>query len=139
MAIIISIRPEFCKEIYLGRKRVELRRRIGANFICAEKMYIYTSRSGLGITGEAVIEKVQRMPVSEIEREYLAVACIGKDDFDSYYQGCEDGFVISLTKVVEYSESIKLSELKALGFRPPQSFMYPGDILKKYIETKLCI
>lgn len=138
MAIIISIRPEFCKEIYLGRKRVELRRKIGFNFMCTEKLYIYTSRGGLGITGEAVIEKVQRMPVSEIECEYLELACIGKDDFDSYYQGCEYGFVISLTKVVEYTESIKLSELRSLGFRPPQSFMYPGDILKKFIESKVC-
>jgi len=138
MTIIISIRPKFCKEIYLGQKRVELRRKIGYKFTPGEKIYIYTSKSGLGITGEMIISSVQKMPVPEIEKAYLSAARIGKDEFYSYYQNCENGFVISLANVIEYKAPITLEELKLIGFRPPQSFMYPGDILEIYIESKIC-
>lgn len=137
--IIISIKSQFCKEIYAGRKTIELRRKIGNGFTKGARLYIYSSRSDMGVTGEAIISDLAELPVGEIKEKYLKMACISEGEFDSYYQGCTAGFAICLSDVIKYKEVIRLVELKRLGFKPPQSFLYAGLMIRNYIEEHKCI
>lgn len=137
-SIIISIKPEFCKVIYSGEKKVELRRRIGAGFVIGAKLYIYTSKIDKAITGEAYISRVELMPLKELKNKYLLSACIGEVDFDKYFCNRAEGYAISIHDVCEYKNSVALKDLGRIGFRAPQSFVYAGKDLINYIESRVC-
>lgn len=137
--VIISIKPVFCKAIYAGNKAVELRKSVGSGFVSGAKLYIYTSSPEKAITGEAVIERVQRLEVSYIKEKYLASACISERDFDQYYLGKEYGHVISLIDVRKYNVTASLGEMRKLGFHAPQSYSYPSQEILSYIEARACI
>ncbi|NBA84046.1 hypothetical protein GVN15_25750 [Pseudomonas putida] len=137
--IVISIKPEFCKAIYSGKKLVELRKGIGSAFVPGARLYIYTSSPEKAITGEAIIESVQRLTPSDIKDQYLASACISEKDFDQYYLGKEYGHVISLSSIMKYEFATGLSEMRRLGFHAPQSYSYPTQEIINYIESRKCI
>lgn len=137
--VIISIKPVFCKAIYSGNKAVELRKSVGTGFVSGAKLYIYTSSPEKAITGEAVIERIQRLEVSVIKEKYLVSACISERDFDRYYLGKEYGHVISLIDVRKYNITASLGELRKLGFHAPQSYSYPSQEILRYIEARRCI
>lgn len=138
-AIIVSIQPKFCKAIYSKEKIVELRRRIGQKFVVGARMYIYTSKVGRGVSGEVVIKMIELLSLEEIKQKYINYACISVKDFDTYYDGCAEGYVISLSEVTEYKRLIPLKELQNLGFHAPQSFMYASHQIEEYIEATKCI
>lgn len=137
--VIISIKPEFCKAIYAGNKLVELRKSIGGDFVQGARLYIYTSSPEKAITGEAMIERVQRLAVADIKDQYLASACISEKNFDQYYLGKEYGHVISLASVRKYRVAASLDELRKIGFYAPQSYSYPSQEILRYIESIKCI
>lgn len=137
--VIISIKPEFCKAIYAGDKLVELRKSIGGDFVQGTRLYIYTSSPEKAITGEAMIERIQRIAVADIKDQYLTAACISEENFDQYYLGKEYGHVISLTSVRKYRVAASLNELRKIGFYAPQSYSYPSQEIIRYIEYIKCI
>lgn len=138
-SVIVSIKPEFCKAIYAGDKLVELRKSVGDNFVPGARLYIYTSSPEKAITGEAIIERVQRLTVADIKERYLASACISEQNFNQYYLGRAFGHVISLASVRKYKVAASLDELRKLGFYAPQSYSYPSQDILRYIETIKCI
>ena len=125
--IILSIKPQFSNEIYNGNKTLELRKRIGKNFIINNKIYIYSSSPEKKITGHAVIKKIDKMTTLQIKHNVIELACIKESDFDEYYNGHEYGFVIWLKDIVKYKRPLALNELRKVGFSPPQSFCYVND------------
>jgi len=137
--IIISIKPKFCKEIYSGRKILELRKSIGSEFIPGTRLYIYASTPTKSINGEAIIDKVCRLSIEEIKKSYLAAACIDEKDFDSYYLGKSVGYVIFLRDIKKYSNELSLQEMLKIGFHAPQSFAYARPEIAEFIELNKCI
>lgn len=135
--IIISIKPCFSAEIYIGRKSVELRKRVGKSFANNGKVYIYSSSPNQNISGYAYIKEVQTLPVPEIRRKYLIEACISPIAFDDYYSGHQTGVLIWLKGVVKYQNPITLAQLKSQGFTAPQSFCYVPNTLKELLESTL--
>lgn len=125
--IILSIRPHFSNEIYNGNKPLELRKRIGKNFIINSKIYIYSSNPEKKITGHAFIKNIDKMKIQKIKDNVMELACIKESDFDEYYNGHEYGFVIWLKDIVKYKRPLALNELRKVGFSPPQSFCYVND------------
>ncbi len=137
--VIISIKQQFCKEIYAGRKTVELRKRIGRGFVPGVRLYIYTSGVGGGVSGEALVSGVETLLVEDIKAQCLGVACISELEFDAYYRDSKYGSVIYLKKVIRYGKIIPLSDLRGLGFTPPQSFLYASGRVKSYLDSQKCI
>lgn len=137
--VIISIKEQFCKEIYAGRKTVELRKRIGRGFVPGVRLYIYTSGIGGGVSGEALVSRVKTLPVEDIKARYLGMARISEPEFDSYYRGHMNGSVIYLNGVMRYARIIPLSDLRAIDFTPPQSFLYANSRVKSYLDGRKCI
>lgn len=112
---------------------------MGRNFVVGTRMYIYTSKVGRGISGEAIIKMIEKLPLAEIKQKYINDACISMKDFEFYYAGCEDGYVISLSEVIKYKNLITVEELQNFGFTAPQSFMYASTQIEEYIEATKCI
>jgi predicted transcriptional regulator len=132
---ILSIKPRFTREIYLGNKKVELRKRIGRRFTVGCLIYIYSSSPVKRITGYAKIRKIETLPVSNIRQHYLTLACIDAISFDSYFLGHEKGILIWLTDVIEFNNGPSLAKLRKMGFTPPQSFSYATNQIESLLAS----
>ena len=134
MGIIISIKPCFSEQIYLGNKVIELRKRLSASFTRGAELYIYTSSPVKAITGVAIIDEVENLPVQKIKKQYLSAACISSKAFDDYYNGHDHGSIIKLKKIIRFTDEISLSTLREKGFTAPQSFCYLTDAVRSLIK-----
>jgi predicted transcriptional regulator len=133
---ILSIKPEYATRIVDGQKTVELRRRFLDLTVTGAKMYVYATVPIQALIGYATIERVLRMPVAAIWREYHRVAFISQPDFEEYFQGRDVGFVLVLRDPVKLSAPIPLSVLKQqLNFTPPQSFAYADEALSQLVDA----
>ena len=123
--ILISIQPEYASQIMEGCKTVELRRRFVENVNQDTRLFIYSSNPVGAIIGCAKIDKVIKLPIKQIWKRFHKQACIGKNDFDKYFDGVEFGFVVSLGDVTPLTELLVREDiLDRWGIRPPQSYMY---------------
>ena len=137
MPILVSIKPFFTEKIYSGSKTVELRKKIGKKFLLGETIFIYSSSPTQAITGSAIISKVEKIPSGYIDKNLLQKASVDKEFVKEYFKNCEFGYAIHLKEVVNFTNPIKLRELKKYSFTPPQSFLYPtGDLLEILEHSK---
>lgn len=132
---IISIKPRYTRNIYLGNKTVELRKKIGIKFQVGNRIYIYSSSPVKKITGYATIQRIEQTNVAAIRENYLTQACIDVESFDAYYQGHQQGVLIWLENVVEFNQGPSLLQLRSIGFNPPQSFCYANQALEKLLKN----
>lgn len=133
--IILSIKPKYSQEILLGTKRVELRRRFPTSVPSGTVMYIYSTSPERALVGSAEISDVLKTPVQDIWDDYSSVACIRKDDFDNYFSGLEQGFVLRLKNPRPLHRPIGLEELRErFDFEPPQSFLYARPMLREALK-----
>ncbi|WP_438455658.1 ASCH domain-containing protein [Vreelandella venusta] len=124
--ILISIKPVYCKDIYAGKKKIELRRRVGKKFSPGSEVYIYTTSPVKKITGKAKIAKILKGSPRNIKSLVLEEACVSSCYYDEYFFKYETAYAIFLESVTEYcsDEVISLEEMRRLGVSPPQSFCY---------------
>jgi predicted transcriptional regulator len=123
--ILISIQPEYANQIMDGCKTVELRRRFVETIDRDTRLFIYSSNPVGAIIGCARIDKVIKLPIKQIWTKFHKQACIGKNEFEKYFDGVEFGFVVSLGDVTQLTELIVREDiLDRWGIRPPQSYMY---------------
>lgn len=141
-AVMISIRPEWCKLIAEGKKTVEARKtfpRLKPPFRC----YIYESRERKAVIGEFVcngIVTVLLHPACFAGRETyftaaITAACITKEQLKEY-SGGKDVFGWSISDLVIYDHPRSISEFFVESNathdcpplvpmkRPPQSWCY---------------
>jgi predicted transcriptional regulator len=126
--VVVSIRPIFASKILDGTKKVELRRRFPEGSTVGALALIYSSSPVRAIIGYARINKVLRLPVSQIWRQYGHDACISKKDFDEYFHALKYGFAILLADVKALRKQVTALDLERMfGFVAPQSFCYIGE------------
>lgn len=133
--IVFSIKPEFSDKILTGEKKVELRRRFPLTVPAGTLAYIYSTTPVRAIVGTAEIAQVDVEQPNAIWNRFSDVAGIEKSGFDSYFQGTNKAFAISLNKVTRLKKPIELAELRErFGFEPPQSFLYAKAELRQAIR-----
>lgn len=132
--IILSIKPTFTDKIYKGLKTVELRKKVGSAFLPNAKIFIYSSSPQKQISGYAIIEKVEVMPVTAIRYNHIVSACISIEDYDRYYHGHENGTLVWLKNIQEFKSPIPLATLRLKGFTPPQSYSYVSESIRGLLE-----
>ena len=135
--VIVSIRPQYSNRIMTGEKTVELRRRFPASAPRGTILYIYSSSPQRAMVGHAKIDGVHKLALDEIWRRYADVACVERLDFDSYFDGLEQGYAVKLTNVHSFEPPVSLSLLrKCFKFEPPQSFQYVKQDLRRILNDE---
>lgn len=123
--VLFSIKPVYADRILDGRKTVELRRRFTEAEVVGSLAFIYSTSPVRELVGYARIRDVRRLRVREIWREYRDAAGIEKADFDAYFEGRRDGWVIELEEPKRLADGVPIADLRErFGFVPPQSFRY---------------
>jgi predicted transcriptional regulator/DNA-binding XRE family transcriptional regulator len=138
--VVLSIRPQYSERIIDGSKTVELRRRFPVSAPKGTIAYIYSTSPTRAMVGAAEITNVLKLPVEEIWDRFESKAFIAKDDFDRYFAGTRNGFVLLFEHAKAFSHPIPLSELREqFGFEAPQSFLYPTHDLRKALKYESSI
>jgi predicted transcriptional regulator/DNA-binding XRE family transcriptional regulator len=135
--VVLSIRPKYTDRIMEGKKTVELRRRFPLSAPRGTMAYIYSTSPVRAMVGRAEIADIIKLPVADIWRRYRKSAYITKSDFESYFSGLKEGFVLEFANAQLFPRQLELSELRdRFGFEPPQSFLYATPILRKAVQDE---
>ncbi|HCR70937.1 MAG TPA: hypothetical protein DIW23_05805 [Anaerolineae bacterium] len=131
---IISIKPNYALKIIDGVKTVELRRRFPVDNIKGGKVIVYASSPIKEIIGYAIIESVEKLSVAKLWRKYNKEACVEKDFFNTYFEGVEEGYAVSLSHPVKLELPIDVKSLeKKYKISAPQSYCYASAKILKAI------
>lgn len=135
--VVLSIRPRYSERILEGKKTAELRRRFPLSAPRGAIAYIYSTSPVRAMVGRAEIADVVKLPIADIWKRYQKCAFISKADFQSYFSGLEEGFVLEFANARPFPRQLDLSELRdRFGFEPPQSFLYATPMLRKAIRDE---
>jgi predicted transcriptional regulator len=118
--ILISINPQYVKEILSGKKRFEYRTKVAKKGV--KKIIIYCTFPTMKVLAEADIEGILALPPEKLWEETKKYSGISKKGFDDYFKGRGMAYAYRLGKVTEYEKGKPLS---AFGCKAaPQSFVY---------------
>ncbi|WBY16699.1 helix-turn-helix domain-containing protein [Erythrobacteraceae bacterium WH01K] len=132
---IFSVKPRYSQKIETGEKTVELRRRFPKYVPEGTIALIYSTSPTRALTGIAEIEGVEVGTPSAIWSEYAERACIGRNDFDTYFSGADCAHAIKLRSARPLRRSLDLTELRErFGFEPPQSYRYAKPELREALR-----
>jgi predicted transcriptional regulator/DNA-binding XRE family transcriptional regulator len=135
--VVLSIRPQYTDRIMEGSKTAELRRRFPVSAPRGAIAYIYSTSPVRAMVGSAEIADVVKLPVAQIWRRYRKCAFVSKPDFESYFSGLNEGFVLKFANARPFPRQLELSELRdRFGFEPPQSFLYATAVLRRAIQDE---
>ncbi len=131
MSIIISIHPEFARQIRKGNKTVEVRRR-GVNIPSGSKLWVYETLPSGKVEFCVFVDYVYKGTPSEIWDKYSSKIGIEANRFFEYFEGCDDGSAIVVSQVEVLEKSVSLAEIKSFGYKSiPQTYrkLAMGDAL----------
>ena len=97
--VVLSIRPQYTDRIMEGKKTVELRRRFPMSAPRGAMAYIYSTSPVRAMVGRAEIADVVKLPVADIWRRYHKCAFISQPDFENYFSGLKEGFVLEYQRL----------------------------------------
>lgn len=121
MKVLLSIKPEFVKEIFEGRKRFEYRKSIFTKDVTSVIVYS-TKPEGL-IIGEFEVKRVLCESPEKLWSDTYEYSGITKDFFDQYFVGRSKGYALQISNPRRYKEPINPFDLYT-SFVAPQSFKY---------------
>jgi predicted transcriptional regulator len=124
-ALLLSIQPQYSRQILNGTKTVELRRRFSTKW---EKSLVnlYESRPTQGIVGEAVIDKVHHLHVSDICKRFGSQIGCSTEQLLKYAEGVNKLYALELTNVRPYRDTVSIGWIESLlseSLNPPQSYL----------------
>lgn len=125
MNAILSIKPQFVKEIMAGRKKFEFRKHGFKRPV--RVIYIYASRPVCRIVGEFELGNVIEGKPREIWQQTHAYSGISKSYFDEYFTNHTIGFALEIKEIRIYPNPINPYK-RDKSFRAPQSFCYIDNI-----------
>jgi len=122
MKVLLSIKPEFVKEIFSGNKKFEYRKAIFKNKN-VRKVVIYATMPIGKIVGEFEIDSIIEKHPDDLWEETKLFSGVSQDFYYQYFKGREKAFAIAITKLKEYKTPI-CPYKKYDNFYAPQSFKY---------------
>lgn len=118
--ILLSIKPQYVKEILKGKKRYEFRKNKPKRSVT--RMVIYASWPQQQVVGEAIIDEILEGQPDEIWDITKEFAGVDKRFFSSYYAGRNKAIAYKLSEVKIYETPKYLSNFGIA--QAPQSFAY---------------
>ena len=126
MNVLLSIKPQYVKEILEGRKKYEFRKAIYKTQN-VKNIYIYSSAPEQKIVAKFTPTKVIEDSPEKLWQKYKKTAGINQKDFFEYFAGKSSGYAIAIDSLQVFKEPINPSDVLD-NFTPPQSFRYVGDL-----------
>lgn len=123
--IVLSIKPEFVKQIISGKKTVELRKKAPRSGAYRARVFIWETSPSKQMAGIATIASITVLPIRELWKEVQDIAGVTQQQFDDYFKDHDLGFALYLEDIQEFTVKPKLELLRILlQFYPPQNFCY---------------
>lgn len=121
MNAILSIKPQFVKEIASGKKKYEFRKKGFKKPV--QKVYVYATTPVCKIIGEFELGSVLEGNPNKIWALTNQMSGITEDYFKEYYYNKDIAYALEIKSFKPYKEPINpYSALR--NFTPPQSFCY---------------
>ena len=135
--LVLSIKPQYSSLILEGRKTVELRRRFPIRVPKGTLAFIYSTTPAQEMVGMVQIKGVHMKPIADIWSEFSLMACVDKADFDHYFNGLHEGYVLQFENARSLNRKVGLQELRErFRFEPPQSFLYASSDLSGALSNE---
>lgn len=125
MKALLSIKPEFVKEIMKGGKRFEYRKKVFKRSDVSS-IVVYATKPYGKIVGEFEIEDIIEERIDKLWSDTKHLSGISEEFFYDYFKNRESGFAIQIKDFIEYKEHLELSEFDSNIKVAPQSFCYIG-------------
>lgn len=126
MKVLLSIKPEFVKEIIDGRKKFEYRKSIFKREDISS-IVVYATKPYGKVVGEFEIENIIQDCPQNIWKETKDYSGISKKFFNEYFRGRDTGFAIQIKEFIEYDNPMELKSFDKNIKTAPQSFCYIGS------------
>ena len=122
--ILISLHPKHAENIFLGIKKVELRRRT-MHVEPGTTIWIYAKLPVGSIIGQVKIVSVHISPPAILWEKFGSISGLSKNEFFNYFYGVKQGIALVLENAERLHSSLSLQDIRELGdgFQPPQFFV----------------
>lgn len=131
--LLLSIRPQFADAIIQGRKTIELRR-TRPRIPPGTYALLYASAPRMAVVAIARISSIVEDEPANIWRDYEGEIGISAAGFRDYFDGAETAYGLQLRDITPL-DPLSLSDLRALGVEPPQSWRYLDHLLVDQISS----
>lgn len=131
--LLLSLRPHFADAIIEGRKTIELRR-TRPNISPGARVLLYASAPRMAVVASARVASILEDEPANIWRDHHHEVGISESGFEDYFDGAGMAYGLRLQDVTAV-DPMPLSELRALGVEPPQSWRYVDNQLVDQINT----
>ena len=128
MNVIISIKPQYVKEILLHTKQVEFRKQMFKKDV--ERIYVYSSAPCKHIILYFTLERVEKDTPINLWNKFKNYGGVRECDFFKYYQNKDVGYALVFKELFLLKKPID-PFMEIPGFVPPQSFRYLDYELEK--------
>ena len=136
--LLISIRPQWVRQILAGRKTVELRRR-PPSLNEPVPALLYETSPAYRLRASCMIGPVRSGPPNALWDELGRRSCASKEEYDAYFEGRERAHGMDLRNVQEMPSHLTLDWLRReAGFVPPQSWAWASKRLLEAVEAIAC-
>jgi predicted transcriptional regulator len=130
--LVLSIRAEYAKKIFDGRKKVELRRIRPRHLQEGDLVIVYVPSPEKALVGVFEVERIVQEHPNKLWNMVKGKAGLSYKEFKIYYEDASVGFGIFLKNTSSFCQPVKLARLREewSDFRPPQCYRYvkPSEI-----------
>jgi predicted transcriptional regulator len=123
MKVLLSIKPEYVKRIFDGKKRYEYRRSLFRRED-VDTIIVYATKPVGKVIGEFKIDRILKENPIELWNQTKKYSGILKKDYMEYFREREQAFAIGIKNVYLYDEPLELKDINPNIKFAPQSFMY---------------
>jgi predicted transcriptional regulator len=121
MNVLLSVKPQFAKDIFNGFKKYEYRKKIFTRQDI-KKVIVYASSPVKSIIGEFEIETIIHDDIAALWIQTKNKAGISEELFFKYFNQQTKGYAIKIKSHKKYDDPLTLDSF--MVSTPPQSFMY---------------
>jgi len=121
MYVLLSIKPQFAKDIFNGFKKYEYRKTIFTRQDI-KKVVVYASSPVKSVIGEFEIEEIIHDDIDALWIQTKSKAGISEESFLEYFNNKSKGYAIKIKSQKMYDNPLSLDSLRVSV--PPQSFRY---------------
>lgn len=135
--LVLSIRSEYARKIFDGKKEVELRRTRPRFLQEGDLVIVYVPSPEKALVGVFEVEKVVEDHPKKLWNIVKEKAGINRKEFKSYFENASLGFGIFLKNTSYFCQPVKLERLREewSDFRPPQCYRYLKPTEIDLVET----